>query len=162
MVVAPKSTWEFFCRLGIGIFLLLIIYVTALPVCKRERGSGHLGWCSWKQVHFLWNHNDSSCYRKIIAITDHASNILQSEKIDLLIAVKLVETVERQLRHLRSDSTKVLAETKEFCSRQNLVRQNFPAKRVRRSKKASDKLSSQWWNWRESNRQIQTRDIHIF
>ena len=81
-------------------------------------------------------------FRKIFAITDPASNILQSEKIDLLIAVRLVETAEGQLCQLRSGFKKVLAETKEYCSRHNLVQQDFPAKRVRRRKKASDELSN--------------------
>ena len=60
-------------------------------------------------------------FRKIFANTDLASNILQSEKIDLFIAVRLVETAEGRLRQLRSDFTKVFAETEEFCSRHNLV-----------------------------------------
>ena len=66
-------------------------------------------------------------FRKIFAIADPASNILQSEKIDLLIEVRLVETEEGQLHQLQSDFTKVLAETKEYCSRHNLVQQDFPS-----------------------------------
>ena len=79
-------------------------------------------------------------FRNIFAITDPVSNILQSEKIALLIAVRFVAMLEGQLRQLRSDFTKVLAETKEYCSRHNLVQQDFPAKRVRRRKKARDEL----------------------
>ena len=79
-------------------------------------------------------------FRKIFAIADTASNILQLEKSDLLIAVRLVETAEGRLRQLRSDFTKVLAGTKENCSRHYLVQQDFPAKLVRRRKKANEAL----------------------
>ena len=66
-------------------------------------------------------------FLKIFAITDPASNILQSEEIDLLFAVRLVEMAEGRLPRKRSDFTKVLAETKKYCSRHNLVREDFPA-----------------------------------
>ena len=43
---------------------------------------------------------------------------------------------------MRSDFTVLLAETKEFCSRHNLLQQYFSAKRVRRRGKESDELSN--------------------
>ena len=58
-------------------------------------------------------------FRKIFAITDPASNILKSEQIDLLIAVRLVETAEGRLPQMRSDNTKVLPETKESVAGTN-------------------------------------------
>ena len=58
-------------------------------------------------------------FRKIFAITDPASNILQSEQIDLLIAVRLVETAEGRLPRMRGDYTKVLAERKESVAGTN-------------------------------------------
>ena len=58
-------------------------------------------------------------FRKIFAITDPASNILQSEQIYLFIAVRLVETAEGRLPRMRSDYTKVLAETKESVAGTN-------------------------------------------
>ena len=72
------------------------------------------------------------CFPEDFAITDPASSILQSEKIALLFAVSFVETLEGQLRQQQNDFTKVLAEIKEYCSRHNLVQQDFQAKRVRR------------------------------
>ena len=58
-------------------------------------------------------------FRKIFAITDPASNILQSEQIDLFIAVGLVETAEGRLPRMRSNYTKVLPETKESVAGTN-------------------------------------------
>ena len=60
-------------------------------------------------------------FRKIFAITDPALNILQSEQIYLFIAVRLVETVEGggALPRMRSDYTKVLAETKKTVAGTN-------------------------------------------
>ena len=58
-------------------------------------------------------------FRKIFAITDPASNILQSEQIDLMITVRLVETAEGRLPQMRSDYTKVLAETNESVAGSN-------------------------------------------
>ena len=52
-------------------------------------------------------------FREIFAITNPAPNILQSEQIDLLIVVRLVETAEGWLPRMRRDYMKVLAETKE-------------------------------------------------
>ena len=57
--------------------------------------------------------------RKIFAITNPASYFLQSEQIDLLVAVRLVETAEGRLPRMRSDYMKVLAETKESVSGTN-------------------------------------------
>lgn len=48
-------------------------------------------WSSWKQFYIFWNHNNSAFFRDILTITDPASNYLQSEKIGLLTAVKLVD-----------------------------------------------------------------------
>ena len=66
-------------------------------------------------------------FRKIFAITDPASNILQSEKNELLTAVILAETAEGRRRQLRNDFTKALTATKEYCGRHNLVQQYFTA-----------------------------------
>ena len=64
-------------------------------------------------------------FRKIFAITDPASNILQSEQIYLFIAVRLVETVEGPLPRMRSDHTKVLAETKKTVAGTNSAARFF-------------------------------------
>ena len=58
-------------------------------------------------------------FRKIFAITDPASNILQSEQIYLFIAVRSVETVEGPLPRMRNDYTKVLAETNKTVAGTN-------------------------------------------
>ena len=50
------------------------------------------------------------------------------------------ETAERRLRQLQRDFMQVLAETKEYYSRHNLVQQDFPAKHVRRRRNGSDEL----------------------
>ena len=55
-------------------------------------------------------------FRKIFAITNPASYILQSKQIDLLIAVRLVEG---RLPRMRRGYTKVLAETKESVAGTN-------------------------------------------
>ena len=49
-------------------------------------------------LHLLKPH----LFRKIFAITHPASNILQSKQIDLLIAVRLVETAEGRLPRMRN------------------------------------------------------------
>ena len=52
-------------------------------------------------------------------------------------------TAEGRLRQLQSDFTKVLAETEEYCRRQKIVTQDFPARHARRRKKAIDELSNE-------------------
>ena len=76
---------------------MLVIYVTAVPVVKRERGNGH--WrCNFENKFTSFKTiMTAHVFREIFAITDPASNILQSEQIDLLIAVSLVETAEVNL-----------------------------------------------------------------
>ena len=54
-------------------------------------------------------------FSKIFSITDPASLCLQSGKIDLLTAIRLIETAESQLEKLRGEFSKVLALAKTFC-----------------------------------------------
>ena len=54
-------------------------------------------------------------FNKIFSITDPASLYLQSGKIDLLTAIRLIETAESQLEKLRGEFSKILALAKTFC-----------------------------------------------
>ena len=89
------------------------MYVTAVPVVKQERGNGHCRCNLENKFTYFETIITAHVFRKIFAITDPASNILQSKQIDLLIAERLVETAERTLHRMRSDYTKVLAETED-------------------------------------------------
>eukprot|EP00794_Sanderia_malayensis_P013076 gene13076-14419_t len=64
-------------------------------------------------------------FKRIFAITDPASSYLQSEKIDFLTAIRLVETAEQQLRQLRDEFGVILTQAKEFCASHELEQQNF-------------------------------------
>ena len=107
-----------FCKLR-GLVELLVIYVTAVPVVKRERGNGPCR-CNLENKFLSFETiTTAHVFRKIFAITDPASNILQSGQIYPFIAVRLVETAEGRLPIMRSDYTKVLAETKETVADTN-------------------------------------------
>ena len=79
-------------------------------------------------------------FRHIFAITDPASLYLQSEKIDLLTAIRLVETAQTQLQQLRSKFTEIHAEAKSYCTHHQLQEQDFIAKRTRRRKRQADEI----------------------
>eukprot|EP00794_Sanderia_malayensis_P013143 gene13143-14494_t len=74
-------------------------------------------------------------FRKIFAITDPASLYLQSEKIDILTAIRLVETAQAQLVKLRSEFENVLKEAKEFCAAHDLEERDFAERRHRNKKR---------------------------
>ena len=58
-------------------------------------------------------------FRKILAITDPASNILHVMASRSVECAKIVETAEGRLPRMRNDYTKVLAETKESVAGTN-------------------------------------------
>ena len=58
-------------------------------------------------------------FRKMLAITDPASNILHVIANRSVDALRLVETAEGRLPRMRNDYTKVLAETKESIAGTN-------------------------------------------
>ena len=66
-------------------------------------------------------------FNKIFSITDPASLYLQSEKIDLLTAIRLIETAESHLEQLRGEFSKVHALAKMFCVDHELE-QDFASK----------------------------------
>lgn len=78
-------------------------------------------------------------FKQIFAITDPASLYLQSERIDLLTAIRLIETAESQLGQLREDFNKVLALAKTFC-RNHGLHDDFVVKRARKKKRFPDEL----------------------
>ena len=80
-------------------------------------------------------------FRKIFSITDPASLYLQSGKIDLLTAIRLIETAESQLEKLRGEFSKVLALAKTFCVDHELE-QDFASKRTKKKKRRSRELSN--------------------
>ena len=73
-------------------------------------------------------------FNKIFSITDPASLYLQSGKIDLLTAIRLIETAESQLEKLRGEFSKVLALAKTFCVDHELE-QDFASKRTKKKKR---------------------------
>ena len=79
-------------------------------------------------------------FKRIFGITDPASNYLQSEKIDLLTAIRLVETAEEELRILRGQFAVILSEAKSYCKKHNVEEQDFPPKRSRKRKRMIDEL----------------------
>ena len=64
-------------------------------------------------------------FRQIFRITIPASLFLQSEKIDILTAIRLVETAEVQLSSFRNEFAGVLEGTKSYCYLYDLEKQNF-------------------------------------
>ena len=80
-------------------------------------------------------------FNKIFSITDPASLYLQSEKIDLLTAIRLIETAESQLEQLHGEFSKVHALTKTFCVDHEL-KQDFGSKRTRKKKRLPGELSN--------------------
>jgi len=81
-------------------------------------------------------------FKRIFAITDPASSYLQSEKIDFLTAIRLVETAEQQLRQLRDEFGVILTQAKEFCASHELEQQNFVKKRTRKRKRMADEIDT--------------------
>lgn len=78
---------------------------------------------------------------KIFSITDPASLHLQSGKIDLLTAIRLIGTAESQLEKLRGEFSKVLALAKTFCVDYELE-QDFALKRTKKKKRLPGELSN--------------------
>ena len=81
-------------------------------------------------------------FHKIFTITDPASLYLQSEKIDVLTAIRLVETVQSQLVTLRSEFESVFKEAKEFCEAHELENRDFEERRLRKKKKMPGEVCS--------------------
>ena len=81
-------------------------------------------------------------FKRIFAITDPASSYLQSEKIDFLTAIRLVETAEQQLRQLHDEFGVILTQAKEFCASHELEQQNFVKKRTRKRKRMADEIDT--------------------
>ena len=79
-------------------------------------------------------------FRHIFAITDPALLYLQSEKIDLLTAIRLVETAQTQLQQLRSQFNEIHAEAKSYYTHHRLLEQDFVAKRTRRRKRQANEV----------------------
>ena len=80
-------------------------------------------------------------FNKIFSITDPAPLYLQSGKIDLLTAIRLIETAESQLDKLRGEFSKVLALAKTYCVDHELE-QDFPSKRTKKKKRLPGELSN--------------------
>ena len=80
-------------------------------------------------------------FNKIFSLTDPASLYLQSGKIDLLIAIRLIQTAESQLEKLRGEFSKVLALAKMFCVDHELE-QDFASKRTKKKKRLPGELSN--------------------
>ena len=80
-------------------------------------------------------------FNQIFSITDPASLYLQSGKIDLLTAIRLIETVESQLEKLRGEFSRVLSLAKTFCVDHELE-QDFTSKRTKKKKRLPDELSN--------------------
>ena len=82
-------------------------------------------------------------FNKIFSITDPASLYLQSEKIDLLTAIRLIKTAESQLEKLRGEAScvGVLALAKTFCVDHELE-QDFASKRTKKKKRLPGELSN--------------------
>lgn len=72
-------------------------------------------------------------FNKIYSTTDPASLSSQLEKIDLLTAIRLIETAESELEQLRGEFSKVHALAKTFCVDHELE-QDFASKRTRKKK----------------------------
>ena len=80
-------------------------------------------------------------FSKIFSITDPASLYLQSGKIDLLTAIRLIETAESQLEKLRGEFSKVLALAKTFCADHELE-QDVASKRTKKKERLPGELSN--------------------
>ena len=79
-------------------------------------------------------------FHYLFAITDWALLYLQSEKIDLLTAIRLVTTAQTQLQQLQSQFSEIHAEVKLYCTHYRLLEQNFVAKRARRRKRQAAEM----------------------
>ena len=78
---------------------------------------------------------------EIFSLTDPASLYLQSGKIDLLTAIRLIETAESKLEKLRGEFSKVLALAKTFSVNHELE-QDFASKRTKKKKRLPSELSN--------------------
>ena len=81
-------------------------------------------------------------FHKIFTIIDPASLYLQSEKIEILTAIRLVETGQSQLVTFRGQFESVLKEAKEFCEAQELEDRDFEERRLRKKKKMPGEVCS--------------------
>eukprot|EP00112_Aurelia_sp_Birch-Aquarium-sp1_P011204 Seg236.1 transcript_id=Seg236.1/GoldUCD/mRNA.D3Y31 product="Zinc finger MYM-type protein 1" protein_id=Seg236.1/GoldUCD/D3Y31 len=79
-------------------------------------------------------------FKKIFTITDPASSYLQSEKIDILTAIRLVETVQSQLVTLRGEFENVVEEAKELCAAHELKEHDFTERRQRKKRRCQVKF----------------------
>ena len=96
-------------------------------------------------------------FHKIFTITDPASLYLQSEKIEILTAIRLYETGQSQFVTLRGQFESVLKEAKEFCEAHELENRDFEERRLRKKKKmlceaCSDEMKENTHSryWRET------------
>lgn len=80
-------------------------------------------------------------FNKIFSITDPETLYLQSEKIDLLTAIRLIETAESQVKQLRGQFSNVHTLAKTFCVDHELE-QGFASKRTRKKKRLIAELSN--------------------
>ena len=78
-------------------------------------------------------------FNQIFSITDPASPYLQSGKIDLLTAIRLIETAESQLEKLRGEFSRVLSLAKTFCVDHELE-QDFSSNRTKKKKRLPDEF----------------------
>ena len=81
-------------------------------------------------------------FHKIFTITDPASLYLQSEKIEILTAIRPVETGQSQLVTFRGQFESVLKEAKEFCEAHEIENRDFEERRLRKKKKMPGEVCS--------------------
>ena len=73
-------------------------------------------------------------FNEIFQVTDPVSLYLQSESVDLLTAVDLVEEAEFGLRNLRDKFNKIYLDTQEFCRIHDVEENELKEKRCRKHK----------------------------
>ena len=84
-------------------------------------------------------------FHKIFTITDPASLYLQSEKIEILTALRLVETGQSQLVTLHGQFESVLKEAKEFCEAHEIENRDFEERRLRKKRRCRVKFAAMKW-----------------
>jgi len=81
-------------------------------------------------------------FKYLFDITDPASKYLQSEKIDLLQAVKLVQTTEEALIKLRDDFERIFNSASQYAEKHGLQQTSLSENRVRRRKRMPGEIAS--------------------
>ena len=81
-------------------------------------------------------------FHKFFTITVPASLYIQSERIEILPAIRLVETGQSQLVTLRGQFESVLKEAKEFCKAREIENRDFEERRLRKKKKMPGEVCS--------------------